>query len=113
MNDCIFCKIVDGVIPSSKMYEDDKMLIIRDISPQAKCHYLLIPKVHYDNIADLATNGGELLTYCLKTLANLTDKLGLQNGYRLITNKGSDGRQSVNHIHIHILGGEKLSEKMG
>lgn len=112
MQDCIFCKIVEGIIPASKMYEDDKMLIIKDISPQAKCHYLLIPKTHFDNIGDFATKDGELLAYCLKTLANITDMLGLQNGYRLVTNKGTFGRQSVNHIHIHILGGEKLSERM-
>lgn len=113
MTDCIFCKIISGEIPSTKIYEDDKMLIIKDISPQAKIHYLLMPKKHFDNIEEFAIKDGELLVYCLQTLAANSDKFGLQNGYRLITNKGADGRQSVNHIHIHILGGEKLSERMG
>jgi histidine triad (HIT) family protein len=110
---CIFCKIIAGDIPSSKMFENDDMIIIKDINPQAKFHYLLIPKLHYRNIAELSVENGDLLVRCLKTLAGLTDELGLKNGYRLITNKGSDGCQSVDHIHIHILGGEKLSEKMG
>lgn len=112
MKDCIFCKIIAGTIPSTKMYEDDKMIIIKDISPQARHHYLLIPKQHFENIGEFAIKDGELLASCLKTLAGLIDELGLGNGYRLVTNKGKDGRQSVNHIHIHILGGEKLSELM-
>lgn len=113
MNDCIFCKIARGEIPSTKLYEDDKMLIIKDINPQAKYHYLIIPKQHFEDIGELALKGGDLLTYCIKIFAAMADTLGLGNGYRLITNKGSDGRQSVSHIHIHILGGERLTEKMG
>jgi len=113
MTDCIFCKIVGGEIPSTKIFEDDKMMIIKDIHPQAKIHYLLIPKKHFDNIGEFANKDGELLVYCLQTLAANAEKFGFTNGYRLITNKGVDGRQSVNHIHIHILGGEKLSERMG
>lgn len=113
MSDCIFCKIISGEIPSTKIYEDERMLIIKDIHPQAKIHYLLMPKKHYENIEEFANNDGALLVHCLQTLAANADKWGLQNGYRLITNKGADGRQSVNHIHIHILGGEKLSERMG
>lgn len=109
---CIFCKIVANEIPSNKAFENEDMIIIRDINPQAKLHYLLIPKKHYVNIGELSLNDSELLSRCLKTFATLTDSLGLKNGYRLITNKGEDGRQSVGHIHIHILGGEKLSENM-
>lgn len=112
MKDCIFCKIIAGEIPSKKTFENEDMIIIKDISPQAKLHYLLIPKKHFKNIAEFSLVDGELLTRCLKVLATLTDELGLQNGYRLVTNKGEDGRQSVDHIHIHILGGEKLSETM-
>ncbi|MFA6867123.1 MAG: histidine triad nucleotide-binding protein [Clostridia bacterium] len=111
--DCIFCKIIAGEIPSKKVFENEDMIIINDISPQAKCHYLMIPKKHYENIGDLATNDPELLGRCFAKFATLTDTLGLGNGYRIITNKGYDGCQSVNHIHIHILGGEHLSEKMG
>ena len=110
---CIFCKIIAGEIPSKKVFENEDMIIINDINPQAKYHYLLIPKIHYENIGTLAMENSELLGRCLSVFATLTEKLGLNNGYRLITNKGDDGCQSVNHIHIHILGGEKLSEKMG
>ena len=113
MNDCIFCKIIAGEIPSTKVFENEDMVIIKDLNPQAKIHLLILPKKHYANIGELATNDADLLKRCFSAFAGLTDELGLQNGYRLITNKGDDGCQSVNHIHIHILGGEKLAEKMG
>lgn len=111
--DCIFCKIINGEIPSEKVYEDEKFLIIKDISPQAKIHYLLLPKKHYTDIIDMSLNDSVLLGECLKKLSEIIDDLGLSNGFRLITNKGDDGCQSVKHLHIHIMGGEKLSEKMG
>lgn len=113
MNDCIFCKIVDGVIPSDKVFENDDMIIIKDLNPQAKIHLLLIPKMHYENIEALAKENPELLRRCFETLPAITDGLGLKDGYRLITNKGDNGCQSVKHIHIHLLGGEKLAERMG
>lgn len=109
---CIFCKIIAGVIPSNKVFENDDMIIIKDIHPQAKCHYLLIPKTHYKDIGEFALNDSACLGRCLQNLAKLTDSLGLEKGYRLVTNKGENGCQSVAHIHIHILGGEKLSETM-
>jgi len=109
---CIFCKIIAGEIPSKKVFENEDMIVISDINPQAKCHYLLIPKTHYKNVSVLSAQNSELLARCLKTLSTLTDSLGLNNGYRLVTNCGEDGRQSVEHIHIHILGGQKLSETM-
>lgn len=111
--DCLFCKIATGQIPSEKIYEDENMLIIKDINPQAKLHYLLLPKKHYADIAELAVKDGGLLAACLRTLAGLTDNLGLSGGYRLIANTGKNGCQSILHVHIHILGGEKLGEKMG
>lgn len=110
---CIFCKIVKGEIPCEKVYEDGKILIIKDINPQAKLHYLLIPKEHYSDMGELSSNNPESTAYCFSKIAALSEKLGLSNGYRLITNKGIDGCQSVQHIHIHILGGEKLAERMG
>ena len=111
--DCLFCKIIEGKIPSAKIFENEDMLIIKDINPQAKIHYLLLPKGHYENIGDLALNDPNLMVRCLKRFAEIADELGLKNGYRLVTNKGDDGCQSVHHIHIHIMGGEKLGEKMG
>ncbi len=110
--DCIFCKIASGEIPATKMYEDENMVIIKDIEPQAKLHYLLIPKEHYANIIEMSDSQAATLGKCIKKLSTLVDELGLQNGFRLVSNKGEDGCQSVGHLHIHILGGERLSEKM-
>lgn len=111
--DCLFCKIIEGQIPSTKIYENDDMLIIKDINPQAKIHYLLLPKGHYADVGEIALNNPHLLGRCLAELARIADSLGLENGYRLVTNKGEDGCQSVHHVHIHIMGGEKLSDRMG
>lgn len=112
MDNCIFCKIVKGDIPSTKVYEDDDMIIIKDLNPQAPVHLLLIPKEHYANIIEMSDNQAQILAKCLKKLSTLTDELGLQNGFRLVSNKGEDGCQSVGHLHIHILGGGKLSDTM-
>lgn len=112
MDNCIFCKIVNGDIPSTKVYEDDDMIIIKDLNPQAPIHLLLIPKEHYANIIEMSDNQAQTLAKCLKKLSTLTDELGLQNGFRLVSNKGDDGCQSVGHLHIHILGGGKLSDTM-
>ena len=112
MDNCIFCKIVKGDIPSAKVYEDEDMIIIKDLNPQAPVHLLLIPKEHYANIVEMSDAQAQTLAKCLKKLATLTDKLGLQNGFRLVSNKGEDGCQAVGHLHIHILGGRKLSDTM-
>ena len=112
MDNCIFCKIVKGDIPSTKVYEDDNMIIIKDLNPQAPVHLLLIPKEHYANIIEMTDSQSQTLARCLKKLSTLTDELGLQNGFRLVSNKGEDGCQSVGHLHIHILGGGKLSDTM-
>ena len=112
MDNCIFCKIVKGDIPSTKVYEDDDMIIIKDLNPQAPVHLLLIPKEHYANIIEMTDSQSQILARCLKKLSTLTDELGLQNGFRLVSNKGEDGCQSVGHLHIHILGGRKLSDSM-
>ena len=112
MDNCIFCKIVKGDIPSAKVYEDEDMIIIKDLNPQAPVHLLLIPKEHYANIVEMSDAQAQTLAKCLKKLSTLTDKLGLQNGFRLVSNKGEDGCQSVGHLHIYILGGRKLSDTM-
>lgn len=109
---CVFCKIISGEIPSAKMFENDDMIIIKDLNPQAKIHYLLIPKEHYANIIEMTDEQALTLGRCIKTLSTLTDELGLSDGFRLVSNKGANGCQSVEHLHIHILGGEKLSENM-
>lgn len=112
MTDCIFCKIIRGEIPAKKYYEDDNIIIIADISPQAEKHYLLIPKRHYADITQMTDSDATILAASLQKLDGLADSLGLSGGFRIVSNKGDDARQSVHHLHIHILGGNTLSEKM-
>lgn len=107
--DCIFCKIIEGKIPSEKLYEDNDCIVIRDISPAAKKHFLLIPKEHYKFLADMDEKQSITLGLCLQKLNKLISVLGLQNGYRLVINQGEDALQTVPHLHIHILSGQKMS----
>ena len=110
---CIFCKIINKELGAKRVYEDDDMIIINDINPQAKKHYLLIPKEHYANIEEMTDGQAMILGKCIKKLGTLSKVLGLENGYRIVSNKGFDACQSVPHLHIHVLGGDLLSEKMG
>lgn len=110
--DCIFCKIINGEIPSDIVYEDDDMVIINDISPQADKHYLLIPKEHYANLSELNASRAAILSRCLLQVKELSESLGLGDGYRLVSNCGELAGQTVFHLHIHLLGGQKLSERM-
>ena len=109
MSDCIFCKIVDGSIPSKKVYEDEKILAFYDLEPQAPVHVLVIPKEHIC-CADAVNeeNFGLIAHFFTK----ITKSLGLTNGYRIVNNCGEDGCQSVKHMHFHILGGKKLNGTM-
>ena len=106
--DCLFCKIIAGDIPSKKFYEDDEMIIIADIDPKAKYHYLLIPKKHFKLPADLTEEDATLLGRCLKKIPTLTEELHLQGGYRLVVNQGDNPGQTVPHLHVHILAGQKM-----
>ncbi len=106
--DCIFCKIIRGEIPSSKVYEDEKMLVFKDIEPKAKVHLLAIPKNHFKLLAEMDEGGAEDLKYILKKIPRIAKENGLENGYRLVINQGDDAGQTVFHLHIHILGGETL-----
>ena len=108
MNDCIFCKIIKGEIPSAKMYEDENMIIFKDIDPKAEKHYLCVPKSHFKLLADMNKEQAEMLTKCFEKIPTLTKELGLENGYRLVINQGDDAGQTVFHLHIHILGGQKM-----
>jgi histidine triad (HIT) family protein len=112
MQNCVFCKIIKGEISAKKLFEDEEMMIIEDIHPQAKKHYLLIPKRHYADITEMTEEDAAVLAKCLRKLAALADALGLKNGFRLVSNKGADACQSVPHLHIHILGGEQLKDRM-
>lgn len=108
MNTCIFCNIIKGEIPAQKLYEDENCIVIKDISPVAKKHFLLIPKEHYKYIADITDKQAEILGKCFQTLNKLIPLLNLENGYRLVINQGEDAQQTVPHLHIHILSGQKM-----
>lgn len=108
MSKCIFCSIISGEIPSAKMYEDDNMVIIKDIEPKAERHFLMIPKNHYKLLADMTEKDQIILGKCLKKVSELQELLGLEKGYRLIINQGDDAGQTVFHLHIHILTGQKM-----
>ena len=110
MENCIFCKIIKGDIPSKKVYEDDEMMIIFDIEPKAKLHYLCLPKTHFALLKEMDDEKASLVARCLQKVASMEDKLGLTDGYRVIINQGDNGGQTVRHLHIHLLGGEKLSD---
>lgn len=108
MDDCIFCKIVRGEIPSSKVYEDDEMLIFKDISPIAKIHLLCILKEHFARLHDMDEKRAALLSKMFLKIASLEKELHLEGGYRLVINQGELAGQTVPHLHIHILSGETL-----
>ena len=110
--DCVFCKIIAGEIAGTKVYEDDNMIIINDMSPQADKHYLMIPKEHYADITVMSAAQAATLGSCIAKIGELASKLGLNDGFRIVSNKGENGCQSVGHLHIHILGGCKLSGNM-
>ncbi len=112
MENCIFCKILAGEIPSSKVYEDEAMLAFRDINPQAAVHVLVVPKSHFATLAEMDEAQAELVKQCFVKIPAIAASLGLENGYRLIVNQGEDAGQTVHHLHIHILGGQAMGEKM-
>ena len=110
--DCLFCKIIAGEIPSGKVYEDEHVFAFRDIAPQAPVHVLIVPKVHIPSAdAITAENSGEVAAI-FTAIPKIAAECGLTNGYRVITNCGEDGCQSVKHLHFHLLGGKKLAEEM-
>ncbi len=108
MENCIFCKIIAGEIPSAKVYEDGEILIFKDIAPLAKIHLLCVPKEHFAYLSELDAEREALLGRTLKKIASLAPSLGLENAYRLVVNQGESAGQTVHHLHIHILGGETL-----
>ena len=111
--DCIFCKIIKGEIPSSKVYEDEEFIVIKDVNPQAPVHLLAIPKEHFASVAELNDERAVVVGKMVKKLAEIAGDNGLDDGFRIITNKGKHGCQSVSHLHLHLLGGRQLDEKMG
>lgn len=110
--DCLFCKIADGSIPSTKVYEDESVLAFKDIAPQAPVHVVVIPKQHIESAAYITEDNSAVVAHCFEVIARLSKELGLENGFRVINNCGQDGGQTVKHLHFHLLGGTKLSEKI-
>lgn len=111
--DCIFCKIVNGDIPSSKVYEDDKILAFNDINPQAPVHIVIIPKEHILSCAnDITEDNADIISYIFTKIPEIAKIAGTEDGYRIINNCGAKGAQSVFHIHFHLLGGTTLTEKL-
>ena len=108
MSDCIFCKIIKGEIPSAKVYEDEKMLVFKDIEPKAAVHLLAVPKTHFKLLSEMDEEKAENVKYLLSKIPQIAEANGCKDGYRLIINQGDDAGQTVFHLHIHILGGENL-----
>ena len=112
MSDCLFCKIVAGDIPSTKVYEDDSVLAFRDINPMAPTHVLVIPKVHIPSVAGGSAENSAVVAHIFEVIPKIAEEEGLVNGYRGVSNCGPDAGQSVPHLHFHILGGKELSLEM-
>ena len=110
MENCVFCKIRKGEIHSTKLYEDDDFMIIKDIEPQAKVHLIAIPICHVAHIDEMTDEQALLIGKIMGKVSHIQQKLGLTNGYRLIINQGEHAKQTVQHLHIHILGGELLRD---
>ena len=110
--DCIFCKIISGDIPSAKVYEDEICYAFLDINPQAPVHCLVIPKEHIPSADFIDADNSSTVAHIFTVIPKIAKALGCDGGYRIVSNIGEDGRQSVKHLHFHILGGCELSENM-
>ena len=110
--DCLFCKIVNGDIPSTKVYEDGKILAFRDINPQAPTHVLVIPKEHIPSVDGINADNSAVVAHIFECIPAIAAAEGLTNGYRVVSNCGDDACQSVKHLHFHILGGKQLADSM-
>lgn len=108
MNDCLFCKIIAGKLPSDRVHEDEQVVVFKDIYPKAPVHLLVVPRVHFASLNELAPEHDALMAHMLHLLPVLARQQGLDNGFRTIINTGPGGGQEVPHLHIHILGGGRL-----
>ena len=109
---CIFCKIAAGEIPSTKVYEDDRILAFRDIAPMAPTHILVIPKEHIPSVDGISGENCDIVAHIFTTIPKIAAQEGLTNGYRVVSNCGPDAGQTVAHLHFHILGGKELTTQM-
>lgn len=109
MTDCLFCKIVSGEIPSSKVFENEEFLAFNDIDPKAPVHVLVIPKKHFENISNLSVTDEKLTAGLMTVASKIADQEKLSKGFRIVINTGLEGGQSVFHVHAHVLGGRSLT----
>ena len=113
MEDCLFCKIIKGEIPSTKIYEDENVLAFKDINPAAPIHILVVPKQHIENVLEINEENKEIASNIFLAINKIAKQLGIdQNGFRVITNCGKDAGQEVMHLHFHILAGGKMGPKI-
>ena len=112
MENCLFCKIVAGTIPSTKVYEDETVLAFRDIAPMAPTHILVIPKTHIPSVDGITADNSAVVAHIFEVIPQITKAEGLENGYRVVSNCGADAGQTVPHLHFHILGGRQLTLEM-
>ena len=112
MENCLFCKIVNGVIPSTKVYEDETVLAFRDIAPMAPTHILVIPKTHIPSVDGVTAENSAVVAHIFEVIPGIAKAEGLENGYRVVSNCGADAGQTVHHLHFHILGGRQLTLEM-
>ena len=112
MTNCLFCKIVAGDIPSTKVYEDDLVLAFRDIAPQAPTHILVVPKAHIADCNGITAENSAVVAHIFTVIPQIAKAEGLDGGYRVVSNCGDDAGQTVHHLHFHILGGKKLALEM-
>ena len=109
---CLFCKIIAGEIPSTKVYEDELVLAFRDIAPQAPTHILVIPKIHIPSVDGITAENSAVVAHIFEVIPQIAKAEGLENGYRVVSNCGADAGQTVPHLHFHILGGKTLALEM-
>ena len=109
MEDCLFCKIIKGEIPSTKVYEDDMVYAFNDIAPQAPYHVIIIPKMHFESANDVTEENSKYIARFFEVIPKIAKELGFfENGYRVVNNCGKDGGQTVGHIHFHLLARRNL-----
>ena len=112
MSYCLFCRIVAGDIPSTKVYEDETVIAFRDIAPQAPTHILVIPKAHIASVAQIRAENSAVVAHIFEVIAKVAEAEGLADGYRVVSNCGDHAGQTVHHLHFHILGGRQLALEM-
>ena len=109
MNDCIFCKIIAGEIPSAIVYEDDKIMAFKDVNPIAPVHVLIVPKEHIASAMEINDENADVVSHIFKKASCIAEKMGVsENGFRIVNNCGKDGGQTVMHLHFHLIGGKEL-----